>query len=158
MPQIVSRIKSVAVSVMPNWMETAGVVLFPLYFVGLWLLVGTILAWKSGWSALAERYSASTRPSGTAIFGQVTKFGSVSEGNVTRIIVAQEGLFLEAILLFRFKRPALLIPWTMIGWVRQGKMLWWSFYELDLAGTTSIRITRKAYEALKEHIPVPQTG
>jgi hypothetical protein len=80
----------------------------------------------------------------------------VSEHNVTRIIVAKEGLCLEAIVLFRFRRPTLLIPWSMIGWVRQRKFLWWNLYELDLAGATSIRITRKAYEALQH--PVPQTA
>ena len=143
---------------MPNWIETTAFVLFPLYFVGIWLLVGAVLAWMSGWSMLAERYTASTRPFGTPMTGQVTKIGSVSEGNVTRIIVAEEGLFLEAMLLFRFKRPALLIPWQMIGSVRQHKVLWWTFFDLELAGVTSIRIKRKGYEALKMHVPLPQIG
>jgi len=143
---------------MPNWVERAGAVLFLLYFLGMWFLIGAILAWKSGWSMLAERYRAITRPAGTAISGQVAKIGSVSETNVTRIVVAEQGLFLESMLLFRFKRPALMIPWAMIGSVRQRKVLWWAFYELDLAGMTSIRIGKKAYEELKTHVPVPQTA
>ena len=85
--------------------------MFPLYFIGLWLLVGAQLARMSGWSALAENYRAERRPSGRVLFSQVMKIGSVSDSSVTRIIVAPEGLFLETILLFRFKRPALL-PWV----------------------------------------------
>jgi hypothetical protein len=59
---------------------------------------------------------------------------------------------------FRFKRPALLIPWGLISSVRQRKVLWWTLYELDLAGETSMQITEKAYEALKINLPIPVIG
>jgi hypothetical protein len=74
------------------------------------------------------------------------------------LIIAGEGLFLVPVIFFRFRRPALLIPWRDIGWVRACRELWFTVYELDLGGITSIRIRKKAYERMKRFVPAPGIG
>jgi hypothetical protein len=57
-----------------------------------------------------------------------------------------------ASLLFRFLRPALLIPWSEVHYARTLTILWWPTYEFDLASTTSIRVTQTAYDAMLKYV------
>src|SRR5215212_4216343 len=117
---------------------------FPFFFIGMWLLVGACLAFISGWVSLAGRFRADSRPEGQKVTGQVKQMGIVPENRVTRMIVSDSGLYLYASLLFRFMRPALLIPWSEVRLAREIKTLWWYTYELDLGSVTSLRVTRSA--------------
>jgi len=138
----------------PAW---AQILFIPFFIAGLFL-VDADLARESGWEALAARYRARSRPKGPSLAHQVTRIGKVSEGGITRLIIADEGLVLVPVIFFRFRRPALLIPWREIGWVRVFKELWFTVYELDLGGITSIRIRKKAYERIKNLVPAPGIG
>jgi hypothetical protein len=137
----------------PAW---AQILLYPVVVLG-YLLTQTELAQGCGWTALAARYRARSRPKGRSLLGQVTRIGKMNEGNITRLIVTDEGLFLHAIIFCRFGRPPLLIPWRDIGWVQEAKEIFFTVWDLDLGGITSIRIRRKAYERLKDFVPVPGT-
>jgi hypothetical protein len=96
----------------PPWVT----ILFFLVFVPGSLLSQAQVAHDNGWTALAARYRARIRPKGRSLGQQVTRFGKISEGGITRIIVAEEGLFLYAMPLFRFQRPPLLIPWREVSY------------------------------------------
>jgi hypothetical protein len=125
---------------------------FPLFFIGMWLLVSTFFAFISGWLSLARRFRAGLRPEGQKVTGQVKQMGVVPENRVTHMIVSDSGLYLYAGLLFRFLHPALLIPWSDVRLVREIKTLWWYSYELDLGSVTSLRVTRRAYEVLRRYV------
>ena len=138
----------------PTW----AVILFIPCFITGFLLSSTDVAYRNGWNALAERYRTKSRPKGPTLDHEVTRIGLIQEGGLTRLIVADEGLVLIAVPLFRIGRPALLIPWRDIGWVRERKELWSRVYELDLAGITTIRVRKKAYERMKNFVPAPGLG
>lgn len=123
--------------------------LFPIFFGGLWLVMSAFFALSSGWWSLAKRFRAAERPEGETINGQVKQMGMVPENRVTHLVVSQAGLYLYASLLFRFMHPALLIPWSSVGRPREVKNLWWSTYEYELGFTNTIRVTRRAHEAIQ---------
>ena len=127
---------------------------FPLAFVGMWFLVCGLLAYMSGWSALADRFRATDRPSGRTLSGQVMGIGSVNENGVTRLMVTPGGLYMYPLFLFRFKRPPLLIPWHEIQYESTRKVLWTTYHRLRLGGDiTTLRIKDKGFQELLPFLP-----
>jgi hypothetical protein len=136
----------------PAW---ALILFFPALVATFFLAQGA-LAQDNGWSALALKYRAPrSRSHGRSFSRQVTRIGGIQEGGITCLVVADEGLFLCAVWLFRYRRPPLLIPWKEIAWVRESRDFPFRTWELDLGGITTIRIRRKAYEHLKSFVPAP---
>ena len=135
---------------MPMW--------FPLFFVGLWLLVSTILSVMSGWTDLAKRFRSSRRPDGRTLSWQVVSVGFVPENGVTALVVGRDGLYLSSFLIFRFMRPPLLIPWSEVRLVSSrsffGRL---ERFELDLASATTLTIKRAAFDAMQPHIQLLST-
>jgi hypothetical protein len=100
------------------------VVIFPVYFITLWFLVGTIISFVGGWFSLSRLYR-------TRVPFHGAKWGAQSGqmrwlANYNRMLAlgaSQEGLYLACMFLFRFMHPPLLIPWSEIkvrrkkGWV-----------------------------------------
>ena len=103
----------------------------------------------SGWWSLADQFRAEERPAGEKVTSQVKQMGLVPENMVTHLIVSSSGLYLYASFLFRFMHPALLIPWSKISDPREIKTLWWRTYEYELDSTTTVRVTKTAYEAIE---------
>jgi hypothetical protein len=128
---------------------------FPLYFVALWLFVGLILSEVSRWLALARRFHAAERPAGTVLRGQVLGIGIVGENNVTGLIVTPAGLYMYANVLFRFRRPPLLIPWREVQYVSGRRFLWMQSHKLSLGAITSITIRDKALREFQPFLPTP---
>lgn len=125
---------------------------FAAYFILLWLFVGALLSQLSGWPRLAERFRVEGVPSGRLLGGQVVAVGWVNENNVTNLIIGPEGLCLKASLLFRFRRPTLLVPWPYVRYVSQRKVLWWKSFLLDLGDVTTLRIREAAFQEAKPYI------
>jgi hypothetical protein len=122
-------------------------------FVGLWLLMSWLLAALSGWTLLARRYRhIGPRPTGPRLSGQIIGLGPVNETRVTRLVLADEGLYLERNPLFRFGQPAVLVPWTAVEYVSEGKFLWRRWRSLELGGMTTLRVKDEAYEALAPYL------
>src|ERR1041384_7445511 len=119
---------------------------FPAIFIGIWLFNSALFSLVSGWHSLARHFRATSRPGGRKVTGQVKQMGIVPENRVTHMIVSESGLYLYASLLFRFLHPPLLVPWREVRFAREIKTLWWYTYEIDIAQTTSLRVTRNAYE------------
>jgi hypothetical protein len=123
----------------------------PLFFVGMWLLVGMILSHVSGWASLGEQYAATGRPTGTRMWGQVVSIGPVRENGVTGLVVGPEGLYLFSNPLFRFGRRPLLIPWHAVTYASCRKVLWTRTYTLDLGGITTVRVREGAFREISAH-------
>ena len=111
-----------------TFMERAFPILFPFYFVGLFMLISTVLAAISGWSVLKRYYVAK------AFTGKLHRFRS---GNMNGVRFSRslslgadtEGLYLSAFILMRFSMPALYIPWSDIT---ARKTSSWGFSMLEL--------------------------
>ena len=125
---------------------------FPLFFIGMWLFMSAFFALVSGWLSLARHFRAASKPEGQKVTSQVTQMGVVPERRATHMIISESGLYLYASFFFRFLHPALLIPWREVRLVREIKVLWWYTYELDIAQITSLRVTRRAYEAMRRYM------
>jgi hypothetical protein len=123
--------------------------LFPIFFGGMWLFMSAFFSLIQGWWSLARRFHAAERPSGERITSQVKQMGIVPENRVTHMVLSRFGLYLYASFLFRFMHPALLIPWSRVGGPRRINTLWWSTYEYELDSRSSIRVTRRAHEAIE---------
>jgi hypothetical protein len=100
------------------------VLVFPIYFLFLWLLVGTAASFIGGWFSLAKVYCTRAPFVGTKWkmqSGQMRRLANYN--NVLTIGVSQQGLYLASMFLFRFMHPPLLVPWREIkvrrskGWV-----------------------------------------
>jgi hypothetical protein len=99
-------------------------VIFPIYFLFLWLLVGAIISYVGGWFSLAKVYCTRMPFNGTRWGMQSGRMRRLANyNNVLTIGVSQQGLYLASMFPFRFMHPPLLIPWSEIkvrrnkGWV-----------------------------------------
>ena len=122
--------------------------LFPPFFIAMWLGVGAVLAEISGWPALARRFRSEQRPTGRRLRRQVVMLGPTHESAVTRIITSSAGLYLDVHPLFRFRRPPLLLPWSVVHHRSERRLLWLRWHEIDLAGITTLGVKPRAYEAI----------
>jgi hypothetical protein len=128
---------------------------FPVFFVTLWLFVGALLSELSRWPALARAYPDDPKARGERLRGQVTAVGWVNENNVTTIEVTPVGLRLRAIILFRFRRPPLLVPWEHIRGAEVRRFLWARWYVLDLGGITTVSVKARSLEAVRPYLTGP---
>jgi hypothetical protein len=135
-----------------------GIALGIPFFIGFWIFVTSLLASLSGWTELANIFAANVTPTAPPLRRHsVIKVGRVSEKNVTALRPAAEGLYLTSNPLFRFRRPALLIPWNRIRYVETHRMLWQRSYTLDLGGITTIRVRDWVAPALRQHgVDIPE--
>jgi hypothetical protein len=87
----------------------------------------------------------------------VIKVGSVGEKGVTSLMATPKGLYLESHPLFRFRRPAVFLPWDRIRFVELHRVLWQRSATLDLAGMTTMRVREKVFPVLRAHgINIPE--
>jgi len=99
-------------------------VIFPIYFLSLWLLVGAAISSVGGWFSLARVYRAQAAFTGAKWSMQSAQMRWLARYNhVLTIGASPQGLYLASMFLFRFMHPPLLIPWSEIkvrrkkGWV-----------------------------------------
>ncbi len=124
--------------------------------LGLWMLVTGLLAVLSGWPALAAAFPGGPRPAGKPIRGQVLGTGSVQEKNVTTVIATEAGLYLYPMVLFRYRRAPVLVPWARIRYRESHQFLWARWHELDLGGVTTLKVRTRLLPILRSHgVPVP---
>lgn len=131
-------------------------ILIPV-MVGMWVAVTGLLASMSGWSDLADTFTAGERPKGETFRNSVFKVGSVGEKGVTTMIPSPHGLYLVPTTLFRFRRPAVLVPWNRIRFVESHRVLWKRSLTLDLGGITTMRVHPRVIPMLVAHgVQIPQ--
>ena len=110
------------------------VLLFPVFFVVLWLGVVGLLATLGGWNALARRFP----DPGDAARGNIlglpgTTLGMrragvpfpVSYKRCVTLLLSSAGLHLRVMAFFRFRHPPILVPWEQVEGMDPGRMLAW---------------------------------
>lgn len=96
-------------------------IVFPLFFVCLWLFICTVISYVGGWASLSKLFRAQFPFEGATWGWQrgQMRFGTGYNGCLT-VGASPQGLYLAVFLLFRFMHPPLLIPWHEIK-VRRGQ-------------------------------------
>jgi hypothetical protein len=123
--------------------------LFPLVFVALWCFVCLLLSFVGGWRRLALSYATDQPPRGTPFRWQSGNIGFVQYRNCLNIYVAEEGLYVAAVWLFRLGHKTLLIPWSAINDVQQQQIFWYAFtrFRVGTPPIATMRIPTKVFEA-----------
>lgn len=124
--------------------------LFPVLFVGMWLLVSFLLAAIGGWRELAAQYLAKSPFSGTRFHFRSAQLGGyVNYGGCLTLAAGPDGLYLAVLPFFRVGHPPLLIPWSDIT-AREARS--WLFAAIDLQFArvpgASVRLSRRLAQAL----------
>ena len=98
--------------------------LFPLVFVGMWLLVGTLLSVMSGWFGLMQRFPDRPQP---AIFKLNNAYGSLRGVNFNGILilsVCPDGLRVGVWRIFAPFARSIFVPWQALSVTRRNRILW----------------------------------
>lgn len=124
--------------------------LFPILFVGFWMLVIGLLAELGGWRELGQLYPEPQGIERAAVRSfRMTSVElrrgwfplPVNYANVISMVVGAEGLHLRVWKIFAFRHPPLLIPWTQVERFEAGQVLFWRTLTLTPRGTgTRIRL------------------
>jgi hypothetical protein len=118
--------------------------LFPIFFIGMWIVVSFLLAVIGGWSRLAGYYQSQAEFTGKKWHFQSGRLGLTSYRNCLIIGSNYDGLFLAVFPLFRVGHPPLLIPWSDIATAEHNG---WLFTYLDFtfaqAPSIKLRVLRK---------------
>lgn len=137
------------------------VILFPVFFVGMWLLVNFILAHVSGWAALAERFAApgGEPPAGRKFSAQSGMIGVVNFNGCLTVIAASEGLYLSVWRVFRFKKPPLFIPWRDMHSIGYHQILWVEMISFEVGNPkiATIKLRKKVFGGLPQFEAAPAT-
>lgn len=132
-----------------NQHPTLFAVVFPIYFITLWLLVATIISYVGGWFSLSKLYRTRGRFSGTQWGGQSGQMRWLANyNNVLTLGANQEGLYLACMFLFRFMHPPLLIPWSEIR-VRRSKGWFFEYVTFTMGHELAIPLRIRAKVAAK---------
>jgi hypothetical protein len=123
--------------------------LFPLAFVLLWCFVCLLLSFVSGWRRLALSYATDQPPHGTPFPWQSGNVGFVQYRNCLNIYVAEDGLYLSVVWLFRLGHKPLLVPWSAINDVQEKQILWYALtrFRIGVPSIATVRIPTKVFEA-----------
>jgi len=152
---------------MQNWLDqhpTALWVIFPVYFLTLWLLVSAIISYIGGWTTLAKRFRLKQPFAGTRFAWQSGQMRWLTGyGSCLTLGVCPEGLYLATMPLFRFRHPSLLIPWTEVAIVRR-RILFFQFVrfglgrELDIPLYVRESLADRLRRAVGDRWPTEQVG
>lgn len=130
--------------------------LFPLFFVGMWLFVARIMSWL-GWSKFARDFQwEGPIPEGATHFSFATMViggwpSAASYRNAIHVWLDERGIFLRPLLLFRMFHPPLHIGWDAVEEVQPRKLLR-QIYQIRLArGLPMLTFGEKGGRALFEH-------
>jgi hypothetical protein len=105
---------------MQDWINQYFPVIFPFYFVALWILVTYWIALSSGWRLLAKRFRFQGVFEGRKRHMQSARMRAMARyNNVLTIGADNTGLFIVPMFLFRAWHPPLFIPWVEITAVRK---------------------------------------
>jgi hypothetical protein len=96
-------------------------VLYPLFFVAIWMGACVAVAMLAGWPALAQRFRATGSPAGQMYFfvsgAMRTGFLPLGYQKCLTITVGEAGIRIRMLFLFRVLHAPLLIPWSAIDLV-----------------------------------------
>jgi hypothetical protein len=129
----------------PAWVGLA----FPVFFIGVWLVVLNILSSMGGWRELALSYGASGRAEGQSFSFRSARLGVVNYSSCLRFVAGPTGLSVSVLFPFRPGHRALFIPWADVSAeTHRG----WVFHYVDLRfskpGHIRMQLSRRLAEKL----------
>jgi hypothetical protein len=98
----------------PAYLIPLILVLFPLFFVSLWVFILFVLSFVSGWRRLASRYHWPKPFRGKVAYFQTARLNWVNFRSALEIGANEQGLYLAPMIFFRLFHQPLLIPWSEI--------------------------------------------
>ena len=120
----------------------------------VWFALLTLLARLGGWYALAQRYSTSVESEGQRFRWCTVTFRWVDYNGCLTLIVSPEGLYIAMPRLLRLGHPCLLIPWSVLHFVKIHKV-WFihqAHLEVESPALTSIKIPYRVFEAARPYL------
>ena len=150
---------------MQNWLDrnpSALWIIFPCYFLTLWLFVSAAASYVGGWTILAKRFRFTASFPGEKWHLQSGQMRWMAAyGNCLTLGCNHQGMYLATFPLFRFRHPPLLIPWDEIR-ISRTQILFFRFVRLELGREADIplylrpRLADKLKRAAEDHWPVEQ--
>jgi len=138
-------------------------VIFPVYFLCLWLLIGATISFVGGWFSLAKLYRTRVPFDGAKWGMQSGQMRWLTNyNNVLTIGVSPQGLYLASMFLLRFLHPPLLIPWSEIkvrrkkGWLFE-TVIFTLGHELAIPFRIRGKLAAKLQESAGKYWPVEET-
>lgn len=124
--------------------------LFPIFFGGLWVGVCFLISALGGWSRLAVHYESQSTFRGKTWHFQSARLWLANYNGCLTIGADNSGLYLKVFPLFRVGHPPLLIPWYDVT-TTQHKGLLFTYLDFTFAKSPSVkfRVTRKLGERIK---------
>jgi hypothetical protein len=115
---------------------------FPIFFVAVWLLAGSLVALMSGWRCLGDQYRCDAEfPVASRSMQSGTMRFNTRYGNVLRVGIDSCSLHLAVMPLFRVGHPHLCIPWSDIE-IMPPRTVWFFFERQTLLlGPEKISLT-----------------
>jgi hypothetical protein len=115
-------------------------------FVAAWFGITGLLAQLGGWASLARRFRASM-PAGGERFRFASgsmggRFLPVNYGGCLFVVVGEAGIHLSLLFPFRFRSPALFIPWAEVESVQEKRLIFGTYTAIRVRGqwpTISVR-------------------
>jgi hypothetical protein len=143
--------------------------IFPIFFIGMWLFVTSLLGLLSGWYKVMMEFP-DTKDCGDLLNSYVGQSGSmgawVSMSRILTLEVRKKGLRLRVIRLFGPFNRAIFIPWAEITAVRKAGPLWNStilsfgsggiLSRLKIGSDLADRLWRDAGNDWPERGPIPE--
>jgi hypothetical protein len=114
-------------------------ILFPFFFVGMWLLVTTSLARKAGWPDLSNRYPNRDEQPVRVLRFQSGWMGGVSMSSILRLEACPSGLRVGILKMFGLFSRDFFVPWNEIRIQRKTRFIW-NIVELDLGGVGKLSL------------------
>ena len=124
-------------------------VLFPIFFAGLWIGITLLMSFIGGWDRVGKHYPAAGRPAGGRELRGVTgMFGVASYRHVLTVISTGEGIYIENRTIFRPGHPPLFIPFSAILQPRRQTLFFWEYLALKIGHPplASVRLPSKVFE------------
>ena len=133
-------------------LPTIFLALFPFLFVGMWCGVVLLLSGIGGWGRLAQGFAANRRPNGRRLTTQSGKVGGVNYNSCLTVHVAEDGLYLSVMVLFRLGHPPLFIPWSSIHNRTVRRFLWIETVKFEVGSPTvaTLQLSKKVFEGRGE--------
>lgn len=135
---------------MNDWIKQYFPIVFPFFFVGMWIVAGYWVALSSGWRLLAKRFRLQQTFLGAKWTLQSARMRWLTQyNNVLTVGANNTGLFMAPLFLFRAWHPPLFVPWSEIFDVRETQFLFFKFVEMRLGRVEEIPFRINASLAAK---------
>lgn len=125
-------------------------IVFPIFFISLWLFVCWILSHVGGWHRLSQSFTTTEKPDNQCLNLASIRVGFINYNHCTTLCFSSKGLFISVLRIFRVGHPPLLIPWYELNNPRIKQFLWKRFVIVDvgLPKIVSISLPESVYKQM----------